>query len=438
MTDIGQRVRRLSPAARRLLAEKLRAGKEQQRNHSAAPGVLALFGEWVRRTPGATAVADARRALSYAELDARAAALARRLLAAGAGAGRPVAFCLQRSIESVVVMLAALKCGAAYVPLDPAHPPARRAFVLRDTAAAVLVVGRDVDVAALGYAGPVLDAGFLDADEPGIGETPGLPEPEADALAYVMYTSGSTGTPKGVCIAQRGITRLVWRSDYIEFRPADRVAHASNPAFDAATFEVWGALLNGARLEILPTDSLLSARALGESIRQRELSVLFLTTALFNQLALEAPEMFCSLRCLAFGGEAASLAAVRAVVARGKPAQLINGYGPTRTPRSPRATRRARRCSRRTGARCRSAGRSAAATCACSMRKDSRSRPARRASSTPAARAWRAATSTAPISTASPSCPIRWPTVRGSTAPATWCGCAKTACSSTSGAPTTR
>jgi len=328
LSELKQRLQRLTPAARRLLAQKLGSAASGAVHR---PGVVDVFREWARRTPDAVAVADGSRSLSYAELDRCADVLAGRMCAAGAGAGVPVAFCLERSIESVLTMLAALKAGAAYVPLDPAHPPARLDFVLRDTGAGVLVANGGFRAAGLEYSGAVLTLDRADADAASAGPGVSLPAPVggAQSPAYVMYTSGSTGQPKGVCIEQGGITRLVRGTNYIEFRPADRVAHASNPAFDAATFEVWGALLNGARLEILSAQDALSAHALGEEIRRRQLSVLFLTTALFNELALQAPAMFATLRCLVFGGEAASLAAVRAVVERGKPAQLINGYGPT-------------------------------------------------------------------------------------------------------------
>jgi amino acid adenylation domain-containing protein len=329
MTELRQRLQGLAPAARRLLAQRLASAKATHAQPASDASVLEFFGAWVRRTPAAVAVSDGQRSLSYAELDGRANALAGQLVTAGAGAEKPVAFCLERSIESVVAMLAALKAGAAYVPLDPTQPRSRLAFILRDSAAAVLLAGGDFDSAGLDFSGRLLT---LDPATAGDIDT-SAKSPVAGAgghgLAYVMYTSGSTGQPKGVCIEQRGITRLVCGTDYVEFLPTDRVAHASNPAFDAATLEVWGALLNGARLEIVPTHSLLCAEALREQIRQRQISVLFLTTALFNELATLAPDLFAGLRCLVFGGEAASLAAVRAVVAQGKPAHLVNGYGPT-------------------------------------------------------------------------------------------------------------
>ncbi|TLY18006.1 MAG: amino acid adenylation domain-containing protein, partial [Nitrospirae bacterium] len=151
------------------------------------------------------------------------------------------------------------------------------------------------------------------------------------SLAYVMYTSGSTGAPKGIEIRQRGVSRLVMNTDYVELGPEDRIAQASNTSFDAATFEIWGALLNGAQLVGVSKDVVLSARAYAEEIRRREITTLFLTTALFNELAREAPWMFSGVRQVLFGGEAVKPHWVAQVLREGKPGRLLHVYGPTET-----------------------------------------------------------------------------------------------------------
>ena len=158
------------------------------------------------------------------------------------------------------------------------------------------------------------------------------PKPVAaagESPAYVIYTSGSTGTPKGVVVPHRAIARLVLQTDYVQVEPADRVALASNVAFDAATFEIWGALLNGATLVVVSTDVVTSPALLAREIRQRRLSVLFVTTAVFNRVAADDPRAFAPLRALLFGGEASSPRAVAAVLAAGAPAALVHVYGPT-------------------------------------------------------------------------------------------------------------
>ncbi|MGR9090148.1 MAG: amino acid adenylation domain-containing protein, partial [Gammaproteobacteria bacterium] len=338
MSDLKTRLRRLSPRARQLLRQRIAAAREQ-RSDSCAPktsrrpatgySVVDLFTRWTRDTPAAVALADEYRQLSYRQLGVLTSLLAKRLVECGAGPGKFVAFSMQRSIESVVSMVAILKTGAAYVPLDPSNPPARNELILRETGAAGVLITtvNNCSNISTGVALIEVDVSQYDfdqRDDPGPDVVTG-----ADSLAYVMYTSGSSGQPKGVSIEHRGVTRLVCDTNYVDIHPWDRVAHASHIAFDASTFEVWGALLNGARLEIVANQTVLSPASLREEIRERQLSVMFLTTALFNEIANADPTAFARLRVLVFGGEAASLPTVRRVVTFGKPAHLINGYGPT-------------------------------------------------------------------------------------------------------------
>ncbi|MBL8320399.1 MAG: amino acid adenylation domain-containing protein, partial [Burkholderiaceae bacterium] len=150
-------------------------------------------------------------------------------------------------------------------------------------------------------------------------------------LAYVIYTSGSTGNPKGVAVPQVAVTRLVLGTDYVQLGPDDVVAQASNHSFDAATFEIWGALLNGAQLAFVPHDDLLCPTALEQRIVETGINTMFLTTALFNEHSARSPAMFRHLDHLLFGGESADLAAVRRVLTAGAPRRLLNVYGPTET-----------------------------------------------------------------------------------------------------------
>lgn len=150
-----------------------------------------------------------------------------------------------------------------------------------------------------------------------------------EQIAYIMYTSGSTGRPKGIAIPQRAINRLVFNTNYIQLREDDCVAFASNTAFDATTFEVWGTLLHGARLVCVDKQTLLSTFDFVTLLRQQKVTTLFLTTALFNQIAREIPDAFRSLRQLLFGGEAVDPQWVRAVLEKGPPQRLLHVYGPT-------------------------------------------------------------------------------------------------------------
>jgi amino acid adenylation domain-containing protein len=151
----------------------------------------------------------------------------------------------------------------------------------------------------------------------------------AENLAYVIYTSGSTGRPKGVCVTHRAVVRLVCETDYIQVRETDRVAHSSNVSFDAATFEIWGALLNGARLVIMSKQVALSQQDLSDEIRRQGVSVLFITTALFNEMARHMPGAFVGVRYLMTGGETAEPRWFKEVLEQGAPGSLLHFYGPT-------------------------------------------------------------------------------------------------------------
>ncbi len=280
------------------------------------------------RTPAAPAVIDGETLLTYGELNARANQLAHLLRQRAQGAPR-IGLCLERSGELIVGMLAALKAGGAYVPLDPELPAERLAFMLRDADVTVLVT-----TASLLRRVPMTGQRVLcvDRDAAAIAAQPTCNHDGAQSssqLAYIMYTSGSSGTPKGVLIAHRAIARLVCGTDYIHIDATDAVAHVANPAFDAATFEVWGALVNGGRVVVVPRMVALSPQEFAAMLEQTRITTLFLTTALFNQMARYAPGTFRGCRTVLFGGEAVEPRWVRAVLGAGPPARLLHVYGPT-------------------------------------------------------------------------------------------------------------
>ena len=281
-----------------------------------------------RRTPRALAVCGGSTRLTYAELDRRADRLASALAAQGVRRGDRVGVCLERSPAMVTAWLGILKAGAAYVPLDPDYPRERLAFMVADSGARMVVADRRTRGCLPTGLAEVLDIGAA----PPAGHAPGAPGGSSgDDLAYVVYTSGSTGTPKGVAVPHRAINRLVVNTNYVEIVPSDRVAQASSASFDAATFEVWGALVHGARLVVVPREAMLDPAALARRLRRGHISVLFLTTSLFHQIAAEAPRTFRSLRCLLVGGEMADPNRFRDVLRQGRPARLLNVYGPTET-----------------------------------------------------------------------------------------------------------
>ncbi|HEX4961859.1 MAG TPA: non-ribosomal peptide synthase/polyketide synthase [Thermoanaerobaculia bacterium] len=314
----------LTPAETRQLA----SWNATARDYPQAP-IHELFAEQAERSPGAVALAFAGRELSYGEIASRSRRLAHRLRRAGVGSGSFVGLCAESLPELVVGMLGILTAGGAYVPLDLAHPRERLAFMLEDTGAAVLVAEESLDGRLPTRAGlhvEQLDCAAAPEEEPPLAglSSPGDP-------ACVIYTSGSTGRPKGVVVPHRAVVRLVRGTDYIRLNPDDRVAQTSNSSFDAATFEIWGALLNGARLVGIERETILSPSLLSAALRREGVNVLFLTTALFNQMAREAPGAFAPLRVLLFGGEMVDTAAVRAVLRDGAPETLLHVYGPTET-----------------------------------------------------------------------------------------------------------
>ncbi|MEY5097838.1 MAG: hypothetical protein RJA36_557, partial [Pseudomonadota bacterium] len=285
----------------------------------------------VRRSPEAVALAWEGGELSYAELNARANRLAHRLRGLGVGPGELVGVCAGRSPGLVVGMLAILKAGGAYVPLDPGYPRERLAFMHEDAALRVVLTEA---AAPQGLPTAALTAVAL---EPGLGGwsdgSAANPAAVAGAAspAYLIYTSGSTGQPKGVAVDHRAVVRLVCGTDYVRLGAGDSVALLSNPAFDAATFEVWGALLNGARLVVTPREVALDPQRLSDFLGRERISTLFLTTALFNEIVRARPEAFAGVGQLLFGGEACDVRRVRECLAAAPPRRLLHVYGPTET-----------------------------------------------------------------------------------------------------------
>lgn len=311
------------------LQEVLIDGNRTDRPYPRDACVHELFELQAKRAPDAIAVEYPGGVLSYAELNARANRLARHLRGMGVGPDVLVGLSMERSSSVPVAMLGILKAGGAYVPMDTEYPAERLAFMLQDTDAPVVVTQQKF---AAGFSGSGVRVVCLDTDWPTIENENAEDLPNiasADNLAYVIYTSGSTGTPKGVQVVHRGINRLVSNTDYVDIEPSDRFAQVSVISFDAATFEIWGALLNGARIVGVPKEVSLSPREFAEFMRRQGVTVLFLTTALFNQMAREAQGAFRTLRYVLFGGEAVDPDAVRAVLRDGPPQHLLHVYGPT-------------------------------------------------------------------------------------------------------------
>ncbi|MGR2708580.1 amino acid adenylation domain-containing protein [Pseudomonas sp. AU10] len=297
------------PAAER--HQLLVAFNATARDYPSQLTVQQLFEAQALARPEAVAAVHGALSLSYRDLNRRANRLAHHLINQGVQPGESVAIALPRCLDLLVCQLAILKCAAVYVPLDVNAPVERQAFIVQDSGAhRVLNSLADLN---------------LDA------QSPRNPErvQSSESVAYIMYTSGSTGAPKGVQVPHRGITRLVLNNGYADFNAADRVAFASNPAFDASTMDVWGALLNGGQVQVIDHATLLDPAAFGEALEGA--TVLFVTTALFNQYVQMIPEALAGLRILLCGGERADPAAFRNLLAQAPELRLVHCYGPTET-----------------------------------------------------------------------------------------------------------
>ncbi|MDI2146254.1 amino acid adenylation domain-containing protein, partial [Pseudomonas sp. ITA] len=297
-----------------------------QRDYSATLTVHRLFEQQVTKHPQAVAAVHGAQSLSYFALNERANRLAHHLIGQGVQPGDPVAILLPRSLDLLVAQLAIGKCAAAYVPLDINAPAERQAFMVEDCGAKALLT---LSTESVGYTVRRIDLDALKLEAQPT-HNPDLPQ-SSESVAYIMYTSGSTGTPKGVMVPHRAIGRLVINNGYADFNPQDRVAFASNPAFDASTMDVWGPLLNGGRVVVIDHATLLNPHDLGRELANTGITILFVTTALFNQYVQLIPEALKGLRIVLCGGERADPAAFRRLLAEAPELRIVHCYGPTET-----------------------------------------------------------------------------------------------------------
>ncbi len=271
--------------------------------------------------------------LTYGELNRQANQVAHLLKNKGVQSESLIGLAVHKSTDMLVAMLAILKVGGAYVPIDPAYPDQRIKYMLEDAAVDLLLTQTSLENRFNQFSCQkvVLD-NFELKQELSLLKTENLTDTKhgnATDLAYVIYTSGSTGEPKGVMVEHQNIVRLVKNIDYIDITANDRLALISNISFDAATFEIWGALCNGASLHHISHESVLEPTKLTREIADKKISTMFVTTALFNQVALSKPSGFATLKNLLLGGEAIDKQCVDKVLKAGKPNRLINCYGPT-------------------------------------------------------------------------------------------------------------
>jgi amino acid adenylation domain-containing protein len=288
------------------------------------------------RAPGAIALRCGGQAITYADLLARACALAAWLRQAAPDGGAPLAICMASSPNAIVSMIAAVLLRRPYVPLDPGYPMARQKRVLADARAGVLLTDRE---------GPFHDGSFtglvVDLDDPMTVRAIAQTGCDAAALcavhpadapsrtaAWIIYTSGSTGTPKGVVVPHSAILRLAYAPDFVTLDAGTVMLQAASLAFDAATFEIWATLLNGGTL-VLPPQRSLDLDTLSRVIEEYGVNTMWLTAGLFDRWITRLAQVPRSLRYVLAGGDVVPPAAVHKLLRLGPDITFVNGYGPT-------------------------------------------------------------------------------------------------------------
>ncbi|HEV2799874.1 MAG TPA: amino acid adenylation domain-containing protein, partial [Pyrinomonadaceae bacterium] len=287
-----------------------------------------LFEQQAAHAPEATALQFGVESISYGELNRRANQLAAYLRRRGVGAESRVGVCLERGAELIVAVLGVLKAGGAYVPFDADLPQERIAYMLNDACVSLVVSESHLAEALPEEVVPVVLVDVQREEIAAESADDAAAKTNAENLAYVIYTSGSTGRPKGVAVSHQAVVRLVKETNYIELTPQDVVLQYAPVSFDASTFEVWGALLNGCKLVCAPAGRL-SLRELGEQIAGARVTTMWLTAGLFHQMVEEELESLRGVKRLLAGGDVLRPALVERALGELPGVELINGYGPT-------------------------------------------------------------------------------------------------------------
>ncbi|MFC0691406.1 amino acid adenylation domain-containing protein [Paraburkholderia humisilvae] len=288
-----------------------------------------IFRQQADRRPAAIAAVYGAQEISYLELDRRADRLAAYLSQHGIQLEEPIGILLEPGLDQVVCQLGILRAGGSCMPLDPGAPGERLEFMVDD-----LDVRMALTTAALAPRVAVPECVLIEDQDawPPFGTWDGIARGNPVGTGHrthILFTSGTTGRPKAVEILARGVIRLAVDPHYISLGADDRIAAIANPTFDASLFEIWGALLNGGTVVMLPKQTFIDPHAFRHSLHVQRITSMFITATLFNQTVHACPDAFRGLRQLLVGGEALNPRTLRAVLDTAPPRRLVNGYGPT-------------------------------------------------------------------------------------------------------------
>ncbi|GAA0372815.1 non-ribosomal peptide synthase/polyketide synthase [Bacillus horti] len=303
-----------------------------------------LFEEQAERRPDQIALVSQGRKMTYFELNEKANQIAYQLIQQGVEKEEKIGLVAERSIEMIAGAIGILKAGAAYLTIDPNYPAERIQYMLQDCAVKIILVNETTNetdeasnVASAVALNDIVASLEQDIKMISLNEWKAFTDTATNPpsknhhrdLAYVMYTSGSTGKPKGVMIEHQNVIRLVKHTNYVTFSEGDRILQTGSTVFDASTFEIWGALLNGLSLYIVDENTILNASELGRAIYENDITLMWLTSPLFNQLAQEKADLFSGVKQLIVGGDVLSQAHIQMVQEACPELTIINGYGPT-------------------------------------------------------------------------------------------------------------
>ena len=286
--------------------------------------VVDLFEEQVKLSPQKSAVFFENTVLTYEELNYKANSIASYLNKNGAKKEDVIGIFLDKSLESIISILGILKAGCAYLPIDITYPEDRIEYMLSNSNTKFILSNSKFEN-KLNTKIKIINLDNFVYERKENLELEIKPE----NLAYIMYTSGSTGKPKGVMVEHKNIVRLVKNTNYIKFEKDERILQTGSIVFDACTFEIWGALLNGFELFVITKNDLLDPISLQNYIDTNKITILWLTSPLFNQLSTSNPYIFSNVKYLLTGGDTLSPSHINLVMEKNPNLKIINGYGPT-------------------------------------------------------------------------------------------------------------